>query len=94
MGEEELDEEMAVILTRMRQLFEEEGFLKPVNLRYADSFAVQRETNKVNAVLKFVNTDNITNVRMLVCAAGNLVGERLGIKKTSKNVQRDPWWKR
>ena len=85
-GEEELDEEMATILMRLRQIFEEEGFRKPANLRYADSLAVQRETNKINAVLKFVSTNNITDVRKLVCAAGYLVGERLGITKT--------WWKR
>ena len=35
-GEEELDEEMAAILMRLRQTFEEEGFWKPANLRYAD----------------------------------------------------------
>ena len=93
-GEEELDEEMAAILMRLRQIFQEEGFRKPVNLRYADSFAVRRETNKINSVLKFVSTNNITDVRKLVCAAGYLVGERLGITKTSKQVQRDPWWKR
>ena len=56
---------------------------------------VVKETRKVNKVLKYIETSNITETKRLLKAVSMLVAERIRIKKkiTSKR-NTEPWWKR
>ena len=56
---------------------------------------VVKETRKVNKVLKYIETSNITETKRLLKAVSMLVAERIGIKKkiTSKR-NTELWWKR
>ena len=60
-------------------------------MRYIDRFQVARETTKINHILKYVSTDDITDDGKLIRAAGFLLGEKIGSKKS---VKRDKRWKR
>ena len=53
------------------------------------------ERRKVNKVLKYIETSNITETNRLLKAVSMLVVERIGIKKkNTAKINTEPWWKR
>lgn len=51
-------------------------------------------TAKVNRVIEFIETKNITQTNNLIKAAGVWVADQLGLKKYEGGKKTDPWWKR
>ena len=52
-----------------------------------------QETNKVNEALKYIQTENISQINTLILAGANVVADQLNVKfKKRKNDK--PWWKR
>ena len=51
---------------------------------------------KVNAILKGIKSENITESNRLIGAGAIFVGRKVGIKPNQKrgNVLKKPWWKR
>ena len=90
----ELEDEEMEILNRLTEMVVCEETRDPINLRYVDRKKLQSETKKVNNVLRYVTTDNITEVRDLICSAATLVGERVGAKRRERKKSEEPWWKR
>ena len=65
------------------------------DFRKVNKIRVVEETRKVNKVLKYIATSNITETNRLLKAVSMLVAERIGIKKKNTTKRNEePWWKR
>lgn len=89
-----LDDESISILARLKELYGQKQLCEPFNLRYVDRLQLSRETSKINKVLKYILSDDITKDGKLIRAAAYLLGERSGAKKSVKKEKKEPWWKR
>ena len=72
------------------------------DLKKVDRWKLQQETAKVNRVLKYVKTNNITETSKLIKGVSIVVAENLGMKVNRQNnmgtrqrgKNQEPWWKR
>ena len=55
---------------------------------------LNRTLARVNRVIELIKTKNITQTNNLIKAAGVLVADQLGLKKSEGGKKKDPWWKR
>ena len=53
-------------------------------------------TIKINAILKGIKSENITETSRLIRACATFVGKKLGLKPKQRrgNPVKEPWWKR
>lgn len=92
---DELSDEQVQILHRLQEIRVENHGEEPVNLRCFDRNKVKIATRKVNELLKYIPTRDITETRDLIRAASVLVGELVGFKRGNKQRSRkEPMWKR
>ena len=54
---------------------------------------VRAETNKVNQVLTYLSTNNMTELNELIYAGGKIVCEKIGILSKSTKEKSKPGWK-
>ena len=67
------------------------------SLRNIEWRTVKTEKNKINQVLPYISTNDITELNELICAGAKLVGDKIGIpSKSTKNQNQDGKfdWKR
>ena len=81
---------------RLVELMKEDCDRYVCNFKRADKWKVEIETRKVNEVLKYINTKNITETNTLLRAALMYVVEKLRLKKVrsermSTKKKKDPW---
>ena len=50
------------------------------------------ETNKINQVLPFISTNNITELNELIYAGAKLICEKIGIPSESTKTKSKPGW--
>ena len=55
---------------------------------------LNRTTDRVNKVIEFIETKNITQANNLIKAPGVWVADQLDFKKSDGGKKKDPWWKR
>ena len=55
---------------------------------------LNRTLARVNRVIELIKTKNITQTNNLIKAAGVLVADQLGLRKSEGGKKKDPWWKR
>ena len=65
-----------------------------IMFKKVDRKTLRSKTEKVNGVLQFVKTSNITQTNDLINAAGVWVAEQLGLKKFTIREKYLPRWKR
>ena len=51
-------------------------------------------TKKVNAVIRHIETDDITQINKLVTAAAIWVVKEVRVKKGKREEKEEPWWKK
>ena len=51
-------------------------------------------TKKVNAVIRHIKTNNVTQTNKLAMAAALWVAKEIGVKKGKRGKKKEPWWKR
>ena len=51
-------------------------------------------TKKVNAVIRHIETDDVTRTNKLAMAAALWVAKEIGVKKGKIGEKKEPWWKR
>ena len=51
-------------------------------------------TKKVNAVIRHIETDDVTQTNKLAMAAAPWVAKEVGVKKGKIVQKKEPWWKR
>ena len=62
------------------------------SLRNIEWKALKRETNKINHILPYIPTNNITELNELIYAGAKLVCENIGIPSKSTKKQQKPGW--
>ena len=51
-------------------------------------------TKKVNAVIRHIKTDDVTQTNKLAMAAALWVTKEVGVKKGKIGEHKEPWWKK
>ena len=98
---EEATEEEKKTLNRLLQVMRDRkhGYVCDFKV---DRWKLQQGTAKVNRVLKYIKTNNITETNKLIKGVSIVVAENLGIKVNRQNdmgtrqrgKNQEPWWKR
>ena len=92
---EEATEEEKEIIEKLEKVMQSEDTPPVCDFKKIDNWKIAQETAKVNNVLKYFPTDNITETNKLIKSASLVVAERIGaIRKPKKNGQQEPGWKR
>ena len=90
--------EQKLIYDRIKARLQEDNNEIICNLKKADQWKFTQGTQKVNKVLKYIRTSNITERNNLIKAASMVVAENMGMDVRKKNANRsdrkEPWWKR
>ena len=63
------------------------------SLRNLEWKTLKLETNKINHILPYISTNNITELNELIYAGAKLVCEKIGIPSESTKKQSKPGWK-
>ena len=62
------------------------------SLRNMEWRTFKTETNKINQILPYISTNNITELNELIYAGAKLVCEKIGIPSKSAKKQSKPGW--
>ena len=62
------------------------------SLRNIEWKTLKIETNKINHILPYIQTNNITELNELICAGAKLVCEKIGIPPKSTKEQSKLVW--
>ena len=62
------------------------------SLRNIECWIVKTETNKINRVLPYISTNNITELNKLIYAGAKLACEKIGIPSKSTKEKSKPGW--
>lgn len=91
---EDLTDDQQQIVERLRIIIDEDKTVDGICFKNIDKHRLKVQMNKVNDVIKFVNTNNVTETNRLIRAAAVWTSEQLGLKKKEFREKKDPWWKR
>ena len=89
-----LSESQREIVENLRKVCVEKKTAEGISFKKVDKNKLKKEMNRVNQVIRHIETKNITETNELVRAATVWVAEQLGLKKTEFRAKKDPWWKR
>ncbi|XP_047488218.1 uncharacterized protein LOC125038695 [Penaeus chinensis] len=89
-----LSESQRVIVENLRKIYVEKRTAEGISFKKVDKNKLKREINRVNQVIRHIETKNITETNELIRAATVWVAEQLGLKKPEFRAKKDPWWKR
>ena len=63
----------------------------PPNLTNIERRRLREKFNKVNKILTFIETKDITQTNELLLGAGRVVAKRLGVKQRERRPKMEPW---
>ena len=86
-----LTQEQKLILKNLKRILNSEKTTLP-SLRNIEWRIVKAETNKVNQVLTYIPTNNITDLNELIYAGAKLVCENIGIPSKNTKAKSKPGW--
>ena len=89
--EETLSQEQKVNLENLKRIMNSEKTILP-SLRNIEWKTLKIETNKINHILPYIPTNNITELNELVYAGAKLVCKNIGIPTKSMKKQQKPGW--
>ena len=93
--EGELEEEVAILRTRILQVMMEKPQVRLQSLKSCSRSKVNAIIEKVNYAIGSIRTKNISETNDLMYAAAYVVSEKLGkIKKIKNTSRKEPFWKR
>ena len=72
----------------------EKGNAPPDSLRNVDRKTLKQHAAKVNGILKYIPTKDITDMNNLLLAAGRVVQMKVGMKRNENGKAKEPLWKR
>ena len=70
------------------------GNAPPDNLRNVDRKILKQHAAKINGILKYIPTKDITEMKNLLLAAGRVVQMNVGMKRNENGNAKEPLWKR
>ena len=83
-----------VTVENLRKIYVEKKTAEGISFKKVDKNKLKIEENRVNQVIRHIETKNITETNELIRAATVWVAEQLGLKKTEFRAKKDPWWNR
>ena len=89
--EETLSQEQKMNLENVKGIMSSEKTILP-SLRNIEWKTLKTETNKINHILPYIPTNNITELNELIYAGAKLVCENIGIPSKSTKKQQEPGW--
>ena len=90
--EETLSQEQKINLENIKRIISSEKTI-PSSLRNIEWKILKIETDKINPILPYIPTNNITELNELIYAGAKLVCERIGIPSKSTKRQSKRGWK-
>ena len=90
--EQKLSQEQKLNLGNLKRILNSEKTTLS-SVRNIEWRTVKAETNKVNQVLIYISTNNITELNELIYAGAKLVCEKIGIPSKSTKEKSKPGWK-
>ena len=82
------------IMDRLKQIMLEGRTSDGILFKKVNKRSLRAQTDRVNSVMKFVKTKNITETNKLINAASVWVADQMGLKKFEIGRRKEPWWKR
>ena len=89
--EETLSQEQKVNLENVKRIINSEKTILP-SLRNIEWKTLKIETNKINHILTYITTNNITELNKLIYVGAKLVCENIGTPSKSTKKQQKPGW--
>ena len=89
--EETLSQEQKVNLENVKRIMSSEKTIL-LSLRNIEWKTLKIETEKINHILPYIPTNNITELNELIYAGAKLVCEKIGIPSKSTKKQSKPGW--
>ena len=89
MSEKQLD-----ILEEIKVAIEEGRGEELRPLKYVDRTKLREATQEINVLLVHVETTDITETNQLLRAAAIVVTRKLGLKRATDHLRKEPFWKR
>ena len=89
----ELSPEEVEVIKKLEEILQEEEKRLP-SLRRIDRRKLKEVTRKVDAVLKKIETNDITTTNDLIYARAVVVTDLVGLKRGNRQTGKEPWWKR
>ena len=89
--EETLSQEQKVYLENVKRIMNSEKTII-ASLRNIEWKTLKIKTNKINHILPYITTNNITELNELIYAGAKLVCENIGIPPKSTKKQSKPGW--
>ena len=90
-NQETLSQEQKANLENVKRIMNSEKTILP-SLRNIEWKTLKTETNKINHILPYIPTNNITELNELIYAGAKLVCENIGIPSKSTKKQSKPGW--
>ncbi len=91
----ELEDEEKGILNRIREIMLQEEYEEITSFKKVDRWQLNVITQRVNKLIKHIETKNITETNNLMRAISTFIAEKIGLKRGRReNQQKEPWWKR
>ena len=93
---EEISEEKKMMMKNMIEIADHSLDEEVSEFKKVDRNLLKDWTMKVNAILKGIKSDNITETNRLIRACAIFVGRKVGLKPKQRrgNPVKEPWWKR
>ena len=93
-NDDEISQKNKQIVDRLKQIILDCKTSDGILLKKVNKRSPRAQTVRVNSVVKFVKTKNITDTNKLINAASAWVAEQMVLKKFEIGQRKEPWWKR
>ena len=93
---EEISEEKKMMMKNMIEIADHSLDEEVSEFKKVDRNLLKDWTMKVNAILKRIKSENITETNKLIGACAIFMGRKVGLKPNQRrgNPVKEPWWKR
>ena len=92
--ETEITDEERLIIDELKTLMINSETEEYLPFKKVDKRKLRDVTKKVNAVIRHIETDNVTQTNKPAMAAALWVAKEGGVKKGKRGEKKEPWWKR
>ena len=89
-----MSEEEKAIISQIKNMAKENASIDCIQFKKVDKQKIGHAARKINGLIKFIKTDNITDTNNLIRAGAAWIAQHLGLKRVRVGKKTEPWWKR
>ena len=93
-AETKITDEECLIIDELKALMIRNEVEEYLSFKKVDPRKLRDVANKANAVIRHIETDDVTQTNKLAMAAALWVAKEVGVKKGKIGEKKEPWWKR